>query len=427
MSRSAPWRTARRTMNLHTGKDNTWYRIVRNQVSGPVQLHIFDEIGYFGFSADDLIRDLADINGPVEVHLNSPGGEVNDGITIYNTLMARPDVTVVIDGMAASIASVIACAGNPTVIARTGEMMIHEAFTQCIGDANDLRQTADRLDRATLRVASIYAERTGKPEAYWRQLMKAETWFSAEEALEAGLVDRITESGTRQVRNAREQWDLGVYRNAASVPYVGTRESRHMPMTGTHTHDHGAHGAGDADDGMHSHRHTHNNDASHDPASGGHSHNDGDNVEPGHSDPQSDYDSYQAALLNHVLDERFTDILNWDAAAALKKCKSASDFRSICAGERSDGKPDTESHWALPHHDSPGGPPDKQGVIAALGRINQTDGLKNKSAALSHLKAHARALGLPSGDEKDSIRTWADEMSFSDEEVLNIFKSLKGA
>src|SRR5260370_42662602 len=121
MSRNTPWRVARKQMALLQPGKNDWYRI-KNQHAGPTQLHIYDEIGYFGVSAGDLIRDLADVDGPLEVHLNSPGGEVFDGIAIYNALIARKNVTVMIDGLAASIASVIAMAGNPVLVARQAQV-----------------------------------------------------------------------------------------------------------------------------------------------------------------------------------------------------------------------------------------------------------------------------------------------------------------
>lgn len=398
MSRT-PWRTVQRQWALHQGGNNTWYRI-KNQINGPTQLHIYDEIGYFGVSAKDLVRDLADVNGPLELHLNSPGGEVHEGIAIYNTLMSRHDVTVIIDGIAASIASVIAMAGNPILIARTAQMMVHDGYAMAIGSAQDFRDQAEVLDKASNLIAGVYADHTGKPLSYWREIMKAETWYDSQEAIDAGLADRfLPSSQTRHTTDHRvdERWDLtaayrrGPGQNAATVPYVGSHQARHEPMTGTHTHDHAAHGDGDHDDGMHGGDgpHTHNNDADH---------NHPDQHPHGHGNS------------NIMRADMFDRIFNWNAAAALAKCHSASDFRSVCAGERSDGDPDTKEHWALPHHASPGAGPDRGGVIAALGRWNQTEGLKNKDAALSHLKAHAKSLGLPAGDDaEDKADTLSDE------------------
>jgi ATP-dependent Clp endopeptidase proteolytic subunit ClpP len=267
VSRNTAWRTARKQFALHRGT-NDWFRI-KNQIEGPTLIHIYDEIGYFSVSAGDFIRELADVNGPIEVHINSPGGEVWDGIAIYNALQARRDVSVVIDGIAASIASVVAMAGNPVLVARQGTMMIHDPFTMAIGNAQDLRDMAAQLDRSGGQLAEIYSEHTGKPTDYWRQIMKAESWFNAQEAIDAGLADRFLDSGAgRPVLPPNDTWDLSVFRGAASVPYVGERQHRHEPMTGTHSHDHAAFEATDHDDGVHDHTHSHQNDADHHHAHG---------------------------------------------------------------------------------------------------------------------------------------------------------------
>jgi ATP-dependent Clp endopeptidase proteolytic subunit ClpP len=252
---------------LNQGR-NDWYRI-RNQIDGPTQVYIYDEIGYMAVGAGDFIRDMADVNGPIEVHINSPGGDLFDGIAIYNALVARPNVTVVVDGLAASIASVIAMAGNPVLVARQASMMVHQPFTMAIGNSADLRDLAENLDRQEHALAEIYSTHTGKSTDYWKQIMKAETWYSSQEAIDDGLADRFVDSGAgRPVTPPTEAWDLSAFRAGhlqagASVPYIGEREHRHVPMTGTHTHDHAAFDASDHDDGVHEHIHSHKNDADH--------------------------------------------------------------------------------------------------------------------------------------------------------------------
>jgi ATP-dependent protease ClpP protease subunit len=404
---------------LHQDNDK-WYQI-RNQKDGPTQLFIYDEIGYFGVGAQDLVRDLADIEGPIQVHINSPGGEVWEGITIYNTLLARDDVTVVIDGIAASIASVIACAGNPTLISKQGQLVIHDGFTMAIGNASELRDLATKLDRASNTIAGVYAERTGQTAEHWRELMKVETTFNAQEAIEAGLVNGYVQNGRAQVPEHSE-WDLsGLFQNAqlvnaASRPFVGREQTRHAPMSGRHEHDHSAGGAGDHDDGIHMHPHTHNGEADHH----GHEHSASDSG----ASSDTDWNEEQARMLCQVLDLEYDQVLNWDASAAYAKCHSNGDFSSI-AFRKAEGEPDAASGYGLPHHATPHGPPDKGGVIAALGRWNQTRGLKNKQAALSHLKEHARALGLPSGDDRDPGKLW--DLGDSEEDVQRFMKALKGA
>ncbi len=444
MSRNTPWRTTRKMYALSQAR-NDWYRI-RNQVNGPTQLHIYDEIGYFGVSAGDLVRDLADVTGPLEVHLNSPGGEVFDGITIYNTLLARKDVAVVIDGLAASIASVIAMAGNPVLIARNAQMMIHDGHGMAIGNAQDMRDLAEILDRTSNNIASIYSDHTGRAIDYWRQLMKAETWYNAQDAIDAGLADRFVDSGAgRQAATITGDWDLSVFRGAARVsqkdaaahPYHGQHEMMHEPVTGIHHHNHAAFGSGDADDGIHSHAHQHAGDADHSHSHTSHSHShDHEDVSHRHAH-EVGMESYGPHEHDHVHHSGTEDIGHgsnavtgagartemysdtrihgytdadirgaWDAGKAWAACSSASDYRSVCAGERNAGESDQRQHWALPHHDGPGKPANPDGVSHALGRWNQTNGLKNKEAARAHLLAHQ---GSKSGDHS--------EVQLTDEEI----------
>lgn len=200
-----------RSTKLRNLRDNSrsWYTIV-NKTDGPTQVHIYDEIGYVGISANQFMADVAAIKGPMEVHLNTPGGEVFDGIAIYNCLKQRGDVTIIVDALAASIGSVIAQAGNPTIMAKNSQMMIHDGFGMTVGNAKDMREMADLLDKTSDNLASIYAEKTGKPAADWRNAMKTETWFSAEEAVAAGLADRI------QGNPVTNSFDLSIYSKTSS-------------------------------------------------------------------------------------------------------------------------------------------------------------------------------------------------------------------
>ncbi len=181
-----PFRTTRQLVNLRQGR-NDWYRI-KAQADGPTLLHIYDEIGYFGVTAQDMVTELAQITGDLEVHLNTPGGEVFDGIAIYGALKQRDGlVTVIVDSLAASVGSVIAMAASPgnLVMAKNATMMIHDGFGLAIGNAADMRQMADVLDKASDNIASIYADRTGQPAAQWREAMRAESWYVGQEAVNA--------------------------------------------------------------------------------------------------------------------------------------------------------------------------------------------------------------------------------------------------
>ncbi|WP_378735508.1 head maturation protease, ClpP-related [Nocardia brasiliensis] len=177
----------------HRGsRPEPWYRI-QNIAGSPVEVLIYDEIDpWWGVSAATLAKDLAAIDAvEITVRINSPGGDVYEGLAILNSLRGhRARITTVIDGLAASAASFIAMAGDEIVIGRNAEMMIHEARVYAGGDAAAMRKYAENLDRISDNIASIYAERAGGEVAAWREIMRAETWFSASEAVAAGLADR---------------------------------------------------------------------------------------------------------------------------------------------------------------------------------------------------------------------------------------------
>jgi ATP-dependent protease ClpP protease subunit len=188
-------KTTRTIANLKAGR-NDWYRIVKNQADpSRTSVSIYDEIGWFGVTATDFIDELKNISGPIDLHLNSPGGEVWDGIAIHAYLVDRGNVTTYVDSLAASIASVIAMAGTEIVMGRNASLMIHDGFGMVVGNAADMREQADLLDRVSDNIASIYADRTGKPVADWRAAMLAETWYIGQEAVDAGLADRLAASG----------------------------------------------------------------------------------------------------------------------------------------------------------------------------------------------------------------------------------------
>ncbi|MGV9779791.1 head maturation protease, ClpP-related, partial [Streptosporangium sp. NPDC003464] len=151
------------------------------------------------------------------LRVNSPGGDVFDGIAIMNTLRSHPArVTTHVDSLAASIASVIAMAGDRIVMQPHSQMMIHDAAGMCIGNATDMHEMAAMLDRQSDNIAAVYAERAGGTVADWRERMRAETWLSAEEAVAAGLADEVaprrdTDKDKAPVENA---WDLSIFRYA---------------------------------------------------------------------------------------------------------------------------------------------------------------------------------------------------------------------
>lgn len=157
------------------------------------KVYIYDEIGVWGVTASDFTAAFKDLpEGDVDIHINSPGGDVFDGLAIYNTIKhSTANTTVYIDGLAASAASFIAMGADTIVMGRNSRMMIHDASTMTYGNAADHEETAAWLNEESDNLADIYAQRAGGKASEWRDTMRAETWYGSESALEAGLIDRI--------------------------------------------------------------------------------------------------------------------------------------------------------------------------------------------------------------------------------------------
>ena len=169
-----------------------WYAI-KNISAKETEILIFDEIGFMGVTASDFVNELAEVRADIiSLRINSPGGDVFDGIAIFNALKRHEaTVNVFIDGIAASAASFIAMAGDSVTMMPHSQMMIHEAHGLVIGAANDMRKMADILDKSSDNIAGIYAERAGGTVPEWRARMQDESWFNDHEAVELGLADRI--------------------------------------------------------------------------------------------------------------------------------------------------------------------------------------------------------------------------------------------
>ncbi len=168
---------------------------VRNAADGDAgsdttEILLYGSIGgWFGVWPEEFAQILGQITTPkIRLRLDSPGGNVFDGIAIYNLIRDHSaEVHVVVDSMAASIASVIAQAGDRITMNRGSEMMIHAAWAGVIGNAAELRDYADFLDRQSTKVAGIYAAHAGGTTDEWMARMDAETWYFADEAVAAGL------------------------------------------------------------------------------------------------------------------------------------------------------------------------------------------------------------------------------------------------
>jgi ATP-dependent protease ClpP protease subunit len=196
-----------------------------DSAGGVGSLHIYGAIGGFWGDVDaaQLVPAIRDLDvATLEVYINSPGGDVWDGIAIRNALrQSSAHVVTHVDGIAASAASFIACAGDEVVMGENAQLMIHDAWTIMLGNAEDMRETANLLDMISENIASMYAAKAGGEVADWRALMKAETWYGAQEAVDAGLADRLDSDAQLEAAAA---FDLSVFahagRAAAPAPLV---------------------------------------------------------------------------------------------------------------------------------------------------------------------------------------------------------------
>lgn len=190
------WSQSTGIMNL-TGHPSaagapSWYRVVNRTSDGPAELYIYDEIGWFGVSATDFTAELRGLNAnAIDLHINSPGGSASDGVTIYNALASHPaQVTTIVDGWAASAASVVAMAGDRIEMREGSLMMIHKASGPCYGNDDDMEATAQILRKVSGSIADIYTARRGGDRDKWLAAMAAETWYTPAEAVTVGLADQ---------------------------------------------------------------------------------------------------------------------------------------------------------------------------------------------------------------------------------------------
>lgn len=191
-----------------------------------------------GVSANQFAKDLRGLGAieTLDVRINSEGGDVFDGKAIYSLLAEHPaEVTVYIDGLAASAASYIAMAGNEIVIAEGAFVMIHEARGGMWGTAGEHRRLADTIETVNASLAQTYVDRTGNTAAQVAAWMAEETWFTAAEALQHGFADRVA---ANQQKVAAQVTRPTAYRHlpaalrpkrAAAVARMAELAARHQP------------------------------------------------------------------------------------------------------------------------------------------------------------------------------------------------------
>lgn len=196
--------------------------LVVTEGDGPPVLRLYDVIddwgGWWGISASEVAAALDDLSDQpeVHVHVNSPGGVATEGIAIANLLRQFPGTVVaIVDGLAASAASMVLTGASQVVMGPSSQMMIHEASGGVWGPADFVRKEADALDHLSDRYAEAYARKAGGEPDDWRAVMKAETWFSPDEAVEAGLADKVLEQdATDDPEGAVARFDLRRFAHA---------------------------------------------------------------------------------------------------------------------------------------------------------------------------------------------------------------------
>jgi ATP-dependent Clp endopeptidase proteolytic subunit ClpP len=173
---------------------NRWYAIQSSSDSeAEVEISIYDEIGFGGVTAKDFMAEVKQFKGQhIHLRINSVGGSVIEGAAIYNALRRhKGGLTVHVDGLAASMASVIAMAGEEVYIADNAMLMIHNPWSMTMGDADDLRKEADILDKLKNTLVNAYARKTGMEAGDIAAMMDEETWLNATQSVAMGFADEI--------------------------------------------------------------------------------------------------------------------------------------------------------------------------------------------------------------------------------------------
>lgn len=186
-------RAAWRVTNDVVSRETPCFRVSNADTDRP-KLYVYDIIGGWDSDAGEFVRAVHALQADaLDLHINSPGGFVYDAVAMYEALAtSTATVDVHIDGLAASAASFLAMAGATVDIAKGGRMMIHDAQGIGIGGPAQMREYADMLDDISADISGYYADRAGGTPASWRKAMAAETWYSAQESVDAKLADRVT-------------------------------------------------------------------------------------------------------------------------------------------------------------------------------------------------------------------------------------------
>jgi ATP-dependent protease ClpP protease subunit len=190
-----------------------WYQI--SNTGDAARVYLYDEIGMWGITAAAFEAELRNVTAPViELHVNSPGGSVFDGMAIYNALRSHKARKVCyVDSLAASAASFVAMAADRIIMRPRAQMMIHDAHGVCVGSTAEMANMAALLDKQSDNIAAVYQARCGGTVAEWRARMRSETWYMADEAVKAGLADAV-EDYAPPADMTRNTWDLSIFTRA---------------------------------------------------------------------------------------------------------------------------------------------------------------------------------------------------------------------
>jgi ATP-dependent Clp endopeptidase proteolytic subunit ClpP len=187
-----------------------WFSIQGKATDTVAEVYIFDEIGAYGITAQDFISEMKEYkNTPVNLRINCIGGDVFDGMAMYNIIKKREaKTTAYIEGIAASMGSVIALAADEVIMAENSLFMIHNAWGGAMGEAQDMRKTASVLEKISGEIANIYKRKTRLSLDRIQDMMDEETWLNAAEAYDLGFIDSISDS-----IKVAAKYDVSKYKN----------------------------------------------------------------------------------------------------------------------------------------------------------------------------------------------------------------------
>ncbi len=193
-------------------------RVAAAEGSKDAEVFVYGDIGgwWDGIQADEFAKEIAALDAEtITVRLNSPGGVVFDGVAIYNALAQhKAKIVATVDGIAASIASVILMAADEIKIVEGAHVMIHKPWSLAMGDAEAMRKEADILDKLEAGIIDIYEARTGADRKQLADWVAAETWFSAKEAVDAGFADEVMPAKKKEKKAHARSAMLPLFRHA---------------------------------------------------------------------------------------------------------------------------------------------------------------------------------------------------------------------